>query len=69
MNTRKTERLLTIADIAERDRVSEKTVRRWIKSGELIAHKLGGQWRISEADHALFLHQRRGLNLPRSDDQ
>ena len=69
MNTSSQTRLLTIPDIAERDQVNEKTVRRWIQSGELIAHKLGAQWRISEADHALFMRERRGLNLPRRDIQ
>jgi len=63
------ERLLTITDIAERDQVSTKTVRRWIKSGDLIAHLLGNQWRITEADHTLFLRQRRGLNPARNGDQ
>jgi excisionase family DNA binding protein len=53
--------LLTIPDIADRDQVSEKTVRRWIKNSELIAHKLGGQYRISEEDHDQFLRVRRGL--------
>jgi excisionase family DNA binding protein len=62
-------RLLTIPDIAERDQVNEKTVRRWIQSGDLIAHKLGAQWRVTEDDHALFLRERRGLNLRGSGDQ
>jgi excisionase family DNA binding protein len=66
MITSSQNRLLTIPDIAERDQVNEKTVRRWIQSGELIAHKLGSQWRVSEDDHALFLRERRGLNLPRN---
>lgn len=45
---------LTILDLADQLQVSDKTVRRWIKSGELVAHKLGDQYRISEADLELF---------------
>lgn len=47
--------LLTLAEAAERLRVSEKTLTRWIRSGALAAHKVGRQWRISETDLAHFL--------------
>ncbi len=50
--------LLTIKDVAKRDQVDEKTVRRWIDRGELAAYKLGRQWRISERDHRKFLNER-----------
>lgn len=53
---------LTILDLADQLQVSDKTVRRWIKSGELVAHKLGDQYRISEADLELFLRSRRLAN-------
>lgn len=53
--------LLTISGISERCEVSEKTVRKWIKDKDLIAHKLGGQYRISEEDYDQFLRERRGL--------
>ncbi len=42
--------LLTIADVAHHCRVSQKTIRRWIASGELVAHRLGRQWRIAQND-------------------
>ncbi|MBX3478834.1 MAG: helix-turn-helix domain-containing protein [Caulobacter sp.] len=51
--------LFPLADVAERLSVSKKTVSRWVESGELRAHKLGAQWRISESDLATFLIQRR----------
>ena len=60
--------LLTIPNIAQRSKVSTKTVRRWIKSGDLIAYKLGGQLRISEEDWNLFLRIRRGANLADDGD-
>jgi excisionase family DNA binding protein len=52
----------TISDVAKRLQVSTKTVRRWIKNGELIGHLIGSQWRISENDFELFLRTRRGAN-------
>lgn len=48
-------KLLTIDEVAEHCQVSSKTVRNWILSGDLGAHKLGRQYRISEANLALFL--------------
>lgn len=48
-------KLLTIDDVAEHCQVSTKTVRGWVLSGELGAHRLGWQYRISEAQLALFL--------------
>ncbi|MDQ3541017.1 MAG: helix-turn-helix domain-containing protein [Chloroflexota bacterium] len=41
---------MSIRDAAARANVTEKTVRRWIKSGRLHAVKLGGQYRITVAD-------------------
>jgi|APSaa5957512535_1039671.scaffolds.fasta_scaffold396958_1 excisionase family DNA binding protein len=61
--------LLSIAQVAERLGISDKTVRRWIKSGDLIAHRLGAQWRISEADLSLFLQTHRGVNLAHGEVQ
>jgi CTP synthase len=51
------ERFLTLEDIAERLKVSISTARRWVKSGELRALKVGnrGQYRISEEDLEGFL--------------
>lgn len=50
----------SIEDIAAHLAVSDKTVRRWIKSGDLIAHRIGRQWRISRTDLETFLKLRRG---------
>lgn len=40
--------LLTVKEVAERLRVSEKTVRNMIDRGDLIAYKIGGNIRIEE---------------------
>ncbi|MDP8225135.1 MAG: CTP synthase (glutamine hydrolyzing) [Candidatus Lernaella stagnicola] len=51
------EQFLTLEDVAERLKVSISTVRRWVKSGDLKALKVGnrGQYRISEEDLDDFL--------------
>ena len=51
--------LFTLDQTAEVLQVSTKTIRRWIKNGDLIAHRLGGQWRISETDLQSFIRMRR----------
>ncbi|MGO9699664.1 MAG: helix-turn-helix domain-containing protein [Methylocella sp.] len=44
----------TIAQIAECAEVSERTVRRWIKKGWLIVHRIDGVVRVSEPDLLAF---------------
>ena len=51
-------RLLTISEVKDILRVSEKTVRRWIATGELPAAKLGNQWRIRPRDLDDFVRDR-----------
>jgi excisionase family DNA binding protein len=52
-------RFLTIDDIAQSLDVSTRTVRRLIKSGALVAHRIGGVVRVAEADFLTFLAIRR----------
>jgi excisionase family DNA binding protein len=51
------ERLLTVAEIADRLQVDEQTVRRWIRQGRLAAHNFGGKagYRIQPSALAKFL--------------
>ena len=51
--------LLTIPQTAEHLQVSTKTIRRWIEAGDLVAHRFGRQWRISDADLQIFIRIRR----------
>lgn len=44
----------SIAQVAARLQVSQRTVRRWLKAGVIAGHKLGSQWRISAADLLAF---------------
>jgi excisionase family DNA binding protein len=50
----------TIAVVAERLDVATRTVRRWIKSGDLVVHRVGGIVRIAEGDLRAFLAAHRG---------
>lgn len=50
--------LLDIPGVSRICDVSEKTVRRWILSGELRAAKLGNQWRIRPRDLEDFIRDR-----------
>ena len=51
-------RLLTIREVADYLQVDEKTIRRWIATGDLNAFKLGRQWRVAERDLQNFLRER-----------
>lgn len=53
------ERFFTIREVAERLEVATRTVRRWIKSGDLVAHRFGGAVRIAESDLKAFLARHR----------
>lgn len=45
----------TVKEVADRLKVSEATVRGWIRHGELRAIDIGKGWRIADSDLAAFL--------------
>jgi excisionase family DNA binding protein len=53
----------TIAQIAECIDVSTRSVRRWIEKGLLVAHRINGLVRISEADFQNFLMGHREMRV------
>jgi excisionase family DNA binding protein len=53
------ETYFTVEEVAQRLKVSNMTVYRWIKAGSLGAYKLGGEFRITERDVNEFLEGRR----------
>ena len=53
------ERYLTLSEIAERLKVSRRTVYRWVKDGDLNAYKFANEYRITESDLKDFLEHRR----------
>ncbi len=46
----------TVREVAERLKISEATVRLWIRSGELRAIDIGKGWRIADSDFDAFLN-------------
>ena len=52
-------RLLTIQNVADILQVSQRSVRRWLDAGDLVAHRIGRQWRISQGDLGAFIKLRR----------
>jgi excisionase family DNA binding protein len=52
------EPLLDIPAVADICQMSEKTIRRWIKTGDLPAARLGNQWRIRPRDLEDFVRDR-----------
>ena len=55
------EKLLTIEEVADILRVSNRTIVRYIESGKLKASKIG-VWRIKESDVHLFLEETSNKN-------
>jgi len=52
------ERLLTVPEVAERLRVSEFTVRVWLRQRKLTGYRPGGTkagWRVRESDLEQFI--------------
>ena len=52
-------KFFTITEVAERLGVATRTVRRWIKSGYLVAHHFGTAVRIAESDLKAFIARHR----------
>jgi excisionase family DNA binding protein len=51
----------TLPEVAEKLKVSRRTVYRWVRARELPAYKLGGEFRITQRDLEHFLEARRTL--------
>ena len=60
------DKLLTIKEVAEILRVSERSVNRYIESGRLRASRIG-QWRIKQSDLDKFLEQH--LNVSKNKNK
>ena len=53
--------LRSIEDVANQFGVVPRTIRNWIKAGELTAHKVNRRYWIDDNDVGNFLARRRGL--------
>ncbi len=58
----------TLPEIADKLKVSRRTVYRWVQGKELPAYKLGGEFRITERDLERFLEERRTLKTELEGD-
>ena len=47
--------LLTIEQVATTLQVNPRTIRRWIETGDLVTHRFGRGYRVSEADLQAFI--------------
>ena len=62
--SRTLEEVYTVREVAQNLKVSERTVRNWIDSGELPAFPIGKRgYRISKADLQVFIDERKKRNL------
>ncbi len=52
----------TLREVASRARLSEKTVRRAIGCGDLVAYKVRGHWLVRELDFVAWVE--RGRSVP-----
>ena len=57
-------RLLTLAEAANLLHVSTRTLQRMIRSRDLPALKVGGQWRLRESQLAEWIHGRERGPIP-----
>lgn len=49
---------LRVSEVATLLGFDVKTIRRWIKAGQLPATRMGGEWRIERADLKSYLLER-----------
>lgn len=57
--------ILTVTDVAERLQLDPETIRRYINRGDIVAYKIGKEWRIEEDDLMEFI--RRKSNVGKED--
>lgn len=60
---------LTVSEVAEILNLSERTIQRKLRSGELSGAKVGGYWRISKADLKKWWREQGGDQLFRDDEE
>jgi excisionase family DNA binding protein len=68
--SRTLQEVYTVQEVAQNLKVSERTVRNWIESGELPAFPIGKRgYRISKADLQVFIDERKKRILDSKDDR
>lgn len=64
-----TSSILTVAEVADRLRVSHLTVYRLIRAGKMSAFKVGQLWRIAEHDLDTYIQAQKSRNAGLKDGQ
>ena len=59
------ENVFTVDEIAHKLRVDVKTVRKWIRKGDLVAINVGREYRIRESSLADFIKRREARDKPK----
>lgn len=59
--------MLTVAEVADRMKVTPRTVGDWIRDKKLRATKVGRDWRIAVTDLMIFCNA--AANVPSNDAQ
>jgi excisionase family DNA binding protein len=60
------EEMLTLEEVAQRLKISIKTVRRWLQQGRLTGIKMGKLWRVRETELEAFMQRQ---THPRREDE
>ncbi len=63
------DKLLSTKQVAELLGLHEETIRQYIKRGELLAHRIGKEYRIKEAEIDRFLKERETSKDTQEDKQ
>jgi excisionase family DNA binding protein len=62
------EELFTVVEIAERLKVPQRTVKRWLVSSQLRGLKAGRKWRVKSSAIEEFLQHSKDTNHIKSSD-
>jgi excisionase family DNA binding protein len=60
----KSDQLLSIQEVAELLRINETTARELIRSGELLAFRVGHRSRIQWSEIAAYLNRHQAIDIP-----
>jgi excisionase family DNA binding protein len=58
------EKVYTVKEVASQLRIDTKTVRKWIRSGELTAIDIGGEYRVRQSALDDFIRRRERRDKP-----
>jgi len=61
---------LTSQDVAKRLNVDHESVKRWLRTGQLVGYQFGKQWRVRPDDLERFVQERRNVDdKPKADPE